>query len=250
MAQIDLKFATINISDGYGGAFTVNQPATPPAVGDTTLTIAGFTGVIQTGDVFTVAGDLNASGLIQHTVLTHTETTSNTTSITFTPALTVAVADKAVGALLPHALTLFLGDGTLEYTEHRNVEYKLNQGRLKYSRLGDEQPMDVSLDFVWEFLTAASADLIPTPEDAIKRRGKASTWVTSGSDPCEPYAVNVTVDYMSPCPGTDKETIVLKEFRYEELQHSFKNAQISVKGKCKVREASPARSANPNPLMS
>jgi hypothetical protein len=250
MAQIDLKFATINISDGYSGAFTVNQPTTPPAIGDTQLDVTGFTGALAAGDQFTVAGDLNASGLIVHTVLTHTETGGNTTHVTFSPALAVAVADGAVGAVLPHKLTLFLGDGTLEYTEHRNIEYKLNQGRIKYARLGDEQPMDVSLDFVWEFLTAASADTLPSPEDAFKRRGKASGWVTSGTDPCEPYAVDLTVDYKPPCPGTDKETIVLKEYRYEELQHSFKNAQISTKGKCKIREAQPTRGPNPNPVMS
>ena len=30
MAQIDLKFATINISDGYSGAMAVNEPSTAP----------------------------------------------------------------------------------------------------------------------------------------------------------------------------------------------------------------------------
>jgi hypothetical protein len=239
MAQIDLKFATINITDGYGGSATVNQPTTAPAAGDTTLTINGFTGAVADGDTFTVAGDTGGTPAapVVHTITNHVETSGNTTGLTFTPPLAKPLTNGAVVTLLPHSLTLFIGDGTLEYTEHRNIDYKLNQGLLKYTRLGDQQPMDVSLDFVWEFLTGASGDAIPTPEDALKRRGLAANWVTTGTDPCEPYAVNIEVIYVPPCGGVEKETITLQYFRYEELQHSFKDAQISVKGKCMAQQA-------------
>ena len=240
MAQIDLKFATIKITDGYGGALAVNQPTTAPAAGDSHMTVDGFTGTVQSGDTFKVAGETDPTAV--HTVTGHTETAGNTTGLTFTPALGAGTyADNGVVTLLPHALTLYIGDGTLEYTEHRNIDYKLNQGLLKYTRLGDQAPMDVSLDFVWEFLTSANGDVIPTPEDALKRRNKASNWVTTGTDPCEPYAVNIEVEYVPPCGNVDPETITLQYFRYEELQHSFKDAQISVKGKCMAQQALAAR---------
>ena len=81
------------------------------------------------------------------------------------------------------------------------------------------------------------------PEDAFKARNLAANWVTSGADPCQPYAVDVIVVYTPPCGGVPKETISLKEFRYEELQHSFKDAQIAVKGKCLIQQAAVSRSA-------
>lgn len=232
MAQIDLKFATIKIKDGYAVAGTVT---TALVKDDTTLALTLPAGtVIGVGDTFRLAGE---TGSPVHTVLTHTETGGKTTSLTFSPAAAGAVAEDAAVTFQPHALTMFIGDGTLEYTEHKNREYKLNQGLLKYVRDGDQAPMDVSMDFVWEFLTAASGDIVPTPEDALKKRNLAANWVTTGVDPCEPYCVDVVVEYTPPCGGIEKEVITLQYFRYEELQHSFKDAQISVKGKCMAREA-------------
>ena len=46
-----------------------------------------------------------------------------------------------------------------------------------------------------------------------------------------------------PCGGVQKETITLQFFRYEELQHNFKDAQVAIKGKCNALEALVARSA-------
>lgn len=220
------------------GAATVNGAAGYQA-GASTMVVDGFTAALVTGETFTVAGE---TGLPVHTITGHSETGPGTTSVTFTPVLAGAVADNAVLTLLPHSLTLFIGDGTLEYTEHRNIDYKLNQGLLKYTRLGDQQPMDANFDFVWEFLSSAGSDIIPTPEEAFKRIGLASAWVSTGIDPCEPYAVDIRVKYTPPCGNVEKETITLQYFRYEELQHSFKNAQISVKGKCMAQQAEAVRS--------
>src|SRR5262245_7666682 len=113
MAQIDLKFATINLTDGYGGSAAVNQPTTAPAAGDTTPTIQGLTGAVSDGDTFTVAGDTSGTPAapVVHTITAHTETAGNTTSITFTPPLAKTVVNSAVVTLLPHTLTLFIGDG-------------------------------------------------------------------------------------------------------------------------------------------
>ena len=39
MARIELKYCTIRMRDGLNGTALVNQPVTPPAPGDTTLTV-------------------------------------------------------------------------------------------------------------------------------------------------------------------------------------------------------------------
>jgi len=64
------------------------------AAGATTMVVDGFNddaNVIRKGDVFTVAGDS-----VQHVVQSTTLTTSDTTGITFLPALGAAVVDDAV----------------------------------------------------------------------------------------------------------------------------------------------------------
>jgi hypothetical protein len=210
--------------------------------GDTTLPVDLIVGAVAVGDQFVVAGETLTTTV--HTVTAHAETTGNTTSMTFTPALGPGTyADDAVVTFQPHTLEAVLGDGNLEYTEKRNIEYKLNKGRIKFVRLGDEVPLDASLDFVWEFLTGATGDLIPTIEDALKQRNLASNWVTTGLDPCEPYCLDIQVVYTPPCTGVKSETILLRFFRYEELQHNFKDAKVSVKGKCNALAATVSRAA-------
>lgn len=241
MAQIDLKFATVSFVDGFAATAAINN-ATPYTTGAVTMTIDSYAGVLSVGDVFTVAGETTAT--TEHTITAHTETTGSTTSITFTPALGAGTyADNGVLTFKPHSILATLGEGNLTYTEKRNMEYKLNQGRIKWVRLGDEVPMDISLDFAWEFLTAASTDVIPTIEDVLKQRGLASNWVTTGLDPCEPYCLNLVLVYTPPCPGVESETINLIYFRYEELEHSAKDATVSVKGKSNALFATVTRSA-------
>lgn len=238
MASISLRNTKIRIKDGYSKTATINQSTPVPASGDTTLTIDGFTGAVATGDTFTVNGETTSTTV--HTVMTHTETGTDTTQITFTPALGAGTyADNGVITFLPHSLEVTIGEGNLQYTEHRNYDYIRDRGMLDTVKQGNDDPVDVSLDFTWEFLTAASGDP-PTIEDALKQKGAAETWVTSSSDTCEPYAVNIEVDYTPPCG--QEETIILSDFRWEELQHSLKDAQVAMKGKCNVTDAEITRS--------
>jgi hypothetical protein len=71
------------------------------SLGDTTIVVDGFDDdatPIKAGDIFTIAGE---TGGTKHTVLSTTTTTSDTTGITFYPALTGAVADDAVVTVTP-----------------------------------------------------------------------------------------------------------------------------------------------------
>lgn len=241
MAQIDLKNCDIYIEDGYTGSVTgsslVNNMSGYMA-GATTMAIDGSTGLVTVGDRFTVTGSTNTV----HTVTAQTPTLGNTTSITFTPALAGSVADNAAITWLSHQLQIKVGEGNMQWTEKRSIMYTKDRGRLDTVKKGDEEPVEVKLDFTWVFLKADTGET-PSIEDVLKNRGEASSWVSSSADLCEPYAVDIVVVYTPPCSGVDKEIYRLADFRYEDLGHDIKQGQVSVSGKCNITEPTITRSA-------
>lgn len=136
-----------------------------------------------------------------------------------------------------NSLEVKLGSGNLTYSESKPRVYTNNRGVLDDVRNGDEEPVDVSLDCIWEFLKAKDGDP-PTIEDAFKKRGGAANWVSSDTDDaCRPYSVDIVILYTPPCGGVFLEKIVLKNFRYEKINHDARNAQLQITGKCNVTEA-------------
>lgn len=206
--------------------------------GAVTMLVDGISEAVLTGDIFTVAGE---TGSPRHRITSHIETLGLTTSITFTGALASTVSDNALITWLPHELEVNVGEGTLSYTEKRNMEYKKNRGVLDTVREGDEEPVDVKLDAQWEFLRSVSGAATPTIEEALKNVGQASGWVTSASDTCEPYAVDVVIVYTPPCEGIPDETITLQDYRWESLEHDAKAGTISTSGKCNITQATVVR---------
>lgn len=146
---------------------------------------------------------------------------------------TVTIRD---GTATPNELEIKVGEGNLTYTEKRNMEYRRDRGNLDTVRQGDEEPVEVNFDFEWEFLRSDGAEPV-TPEEALKKTGAASAWVSSSADACEPYAVDIVVEYIPPCGTAKSEVIVLQDFRWETLDHNLKDGQISAKGQCNVTEA-------------
>lgn len=244
MSQIDLKHATVYVEDGYtgpgGDSVGAIDNVAGYALGASVLTVDGFVGALAVNDVVTIAGSVVAAVLTKHRITAHTETSTNTTSITVTPALSAAVVDGAVITVLPHQLEIKVGEGNLSYSEKRNIEYVLNRGKLETVRQGDEVPVDVKFDFIWDFIRADTPQ-IPTIEDALKQRGQAANWVSSSSDQCEPYAVNIIIYYVPPCSTEDPETITISDYRWEELSHDFKAGQVSSSGKANITEATSVR---------
>lgn len=147
--------------------------------------------------------------------------------------VTVEVHDGA-----SHSIEVKLGEGNITFDETRNVEYTLDRGRLDEVRLGNETPMSVSLDAIWEYLKGnTSTTTNVTVEDALKQRGGASNWTSSDSDDCRPYAVDIILKHVPACTGHDKEQITLADFRYESANHNMKDGTLSFSGKCNVTEA-------------
>lgn len=141
-------------------------------------------------------------------------------------------------------LEVKIGEGNITFTEHKARKYELNKGNLDTVRNDNQAPVDVSLEFSWEWIKSSNGNP-PTPVEAIKKIGAASTWITSSSDACEPYAVDISILNNADCEdGTDNELILLPDFRYEELAYDLNAGQISVTGKCNVTDATVTRVAN------
>ena len=124
-----------------------------------------------------------------------------------------------------------LGDGNLTWTVNKEYEYLLDRGNLDTVREGDQQPMDVSIDSVYEHITTGTSETI-TPYDALNGIGGASEWVSSSSDACEPYAVDVEIEHSVSCGTTQDETTLLPDFRYETFESDLDAASLSMTGRC------------------
>lgn len=138
-----------------------------------------------------------------------------------------------------HFINVIIGDGNIVFEEKINREYLLNRGQVFTVVDGDDVPMDVSFDFWWQYIRGAGSSV--TPEDALKRIGNASSWVSSDSDPCAPYCVDLTILYTPVCSADPLESIELPYFRYESLNHDAKARQISCKGRCNATKATVTR---------
>jgi hypothetical protein len=128
------------------------------------------------------------------------------------------------------------------YTEASEYEYDLDRGVLDSVRSGDQVPMDVSLDFVYEYITTYTGEAI-SPMDALKNIGGASEWRSSSSDPCEPYAVDVEVVHTPICTTQAIESTVFPDFRSESREPDLGEAAISVSGRCNATQPTVTRTA-------
>jgi hypothetical protein len=191
----------------------------------------------------TTATDVDLAGA-GHAVSVATHNPGGTTrELTFTPALVAGhlPVDNAVITFLPQQIEIKIGNGNCSYTEKNNYDYTLDRGNLDTVRQGDEAPMEVKLDFVYEFVTTGTAETI-TPIDALKKQGGAAGWFSSAADQCEPYATDIEVEYVPPCGSIQKEITLFPDFRSESREFNFKDATINVSGRCNASEPIVTRS--------
>ena len=252
MARIELRDTKIYLQDGLSGTASVDD-ASGVADTDTDIDI-DFTGtgdglntdetsVVPLGARFTVAG---GDGTV-YTVTgrTPSDGSSPTTNIAFSPAIDSSntASDDDQLTFLPQLLEIKIGEGDLSWTESREFNYDLDRGRLDTVRQGDDQPVDVEMAFTFEYVTTESGKAV-TPVDALKRTGEASEWVSSSSDACEPYAVDVYAVHCIPCGTDQNQDFLLSDFRWESLDYSIADASISVSGRCNVTEITSTRAAD------
>ena len=230
MAQVDIKNATIRISDGSLPTVTLDSTN---ALADVTFTLANhygthrnlpritFTDPSANSAALTVTlsgldnSDVDVSlatdgaGAITSTAAevaaavlaaagpTNDEPTRLFASVTAEGAGTgvvEAIAQTALASPAINFIELKLGNGTLTYTEKKPREYVLNAKRIDSVRDGADEPIDVSFDAQWEEIRGSSASGAPVGIiEALDQIGNASSWVSSAVDLCEPYAVDISV---------------------------------------------------------
>ena len=210
----------------------------------TTFTFDGSSVASMNHPLATVDGTgLTGGGTEAVTVTTEGEFVDQVTNVTFSPAWgTPTPAQNDTITFQANQLDVKIGDGNLTYTENKEYEYLLDRGVLDTVKEGDEQPMEVNIDFVYEFVTTGTGEEV-TPVDALKGKGGASEWVSASNDLCEPYAVTVEVDHIPSCAATEKEVTEFPEFRHDSLEFDLSEATISVTGRCKATEPTITRVA-------
>jgi len=144
------------------------------------------------------------------------------------------------GSMPYNEIEIKIGEGNFTYTENYEREYNLDRGRLDEVRNGDEQPMDVVFDFVWDYIEGTTGTgCVPTVEDALKRRGCAADWISTDDDQCAPYAVDIVIDNNPDCV-TDvqdsREILTFPDFRVDTLAHDADAGSVSATGRCNAIE--------------
>lgn len=247
MARIELRHATVRLKSGFSGAGLVNDTL---MTGNTdmdvdNLVVNGVLGTdrIPVGARFTVVGSSST-----HTVTARTPSNgaATTTNIVFTPAVLTGTgipANNAVITFLPQQLEVTVGDGNLTFTENRTFEYELDRGDLDTVRETDQVPMDVTLDMVWEFLRTGTGESV-TPYDALHQEGGAAEWTSSSNDSCEPFAVDIEVEYTPACNrgSVEDEIYLFPDFRADTIEGDIREATISASGRCNATKPTITRS--------
>ena len=231
-----VKTALVAMDDGY----TVDDWDVTGGPGPTADWVVEFKGVLGAAPQVLMVGD--GSALVGGTTVVVIATTqagvlpSATTNIGFTPELGAGTyVENGVVTFLPQQLDIKVGDGNITYTEHMTHEYLLDRGDLDTVREGNQVPMDVKMEAVYEHITQGTSEPV-SPMDALKGVGGAAEWVSASSDLCEPYAIDLIVLHTPPCGTSENERTTFPDFRADTKEVNFKDATISVTGKCNVTE--------------
>jgi hypothetical protein len=246
MARIEMRDVTIYVQDGLAGTgnLSANGTANDPSLDvDTIVLNTTTTNLIPVGARLTVDGE-TANTI--HTVTDRTPSANGpTTNITITPILGDGTynSGNAEGALtfINQRIEIKVGEGNLTWTEAKEYEYLRERGDLDTVKEADEQPVEMSMEFVYEYVRTQSGQSI-TATDALKNQGEASEWVSTSSDLCEPYCIDILAKHCVPCGTDEDEDVLFTDFRYESLDYDVGEATIAVSGRCNVSEPTVTRS--------
>jgi hypothetical protein len=234
-----VKAALVALDDGLT---TDDWSVAGSAGGPWTVTFTGAQGdmpqPLMTGDGTSLTGGSTTVTVATTIVGVVAGSTSN---IVFTPALGAGTyAENGVVTFLPQQLDIKVGDGNITYTEHRTYDYLLDRGDLDTVREGNQVPMDIKLECVYEHITQGTNEVV-SPMDALKGAGGAAEWVSTSSDLCEPYAIDVIILHTPPCGTSENERTTFPDFRADTKEIDFQKATIAVTGKCNAIEPVVAR---------
>ena len=269
MAQIDIKKTTIRILDGRAATLTSDHTAAEadilytaqPHIGSRlptithtdpggnsqplTITVTGYDidislatdgGGTITSTAQQVIDAINGDAAASALVVAATAPSNDGTGL----VNALAQAPLATG---PRALILKIGEGNITWTESQPRIYTKDAGRLDTVRDDDEEMVELRFDAIWEFLRASTGQPV-TPTDALKNRGEAAAWVSSDTaDPCQPYSVDLEIQYAPNCSPVEQEYYIFPKFRWETIEHDLRNGTLAFSGMCNVTEAKTSRAA-------
>jgi len=267
MAQIDIKECTIKIWDGtpsvttmdstnsdsdlifttvstHHGSKPVTITFTDPGSASQSLTITVDNEDIDVSLATGTGSAIETTAALLKTAIDADSDAAALVTVALETAGTGIVEALAEQTLLgQNSMTVTIGEGNITYSEKRPIEFTLDRGLIDTVRLADEEPMDVSMDFTWDFLSSASGDSVPTLEEAMKKTGLAAAWISSSTDPCQPYSVDLEVLNNPDCGSADNEIITIEEFYWESLDHDLRDGTVAVSGRANRNYATLARRA-------
>jgi hypothetical protein len=248
MARIEMRDVTIYVQDGLAGTANLSANSANAAATlnlDTIVLNTTTTNLVPVGARLYVAGETTNT---IHTVTARVPTSNGpTTCVTITPVMGPGTynSGNAEGAVtfIYQRIEIKIGEGNLTWSETKEYEYLRDRGNLDTVKEGDEQPVEMSLEFVYDYIKTQSGQDI-TPVDAIKNIGEASEWVSTAADLCEPYCVDILAKHCVPCGTDEDEDVMFTDFRWESLDFDMGEATIAVSGRCNVSSPTVTRSTD------
>ncbi len=267
MAQIDIKECNIRAFDGTLGAATLDSiPADAdlivtvkskhigsdkvsiemidPGTGTNALAIS-VAGRKITVDLGNLAAALTSTAADVKTAIEADSDANALVSIALETAGT-GICEAFIETTLDGQKTIDIkiGEGNLTYSEHRNMEFTRDRGNLDTVRAADDEPLDLSIDATWEYIRGIAGSGTPTLEDALKKIGEGSTWVSTADDPCQPYCIDVELWNPPGCGSVEDELILFEEYYYETADHDLREGTIATAGRCNRTVATARRVLN------
>ena len=239
-------------------AYDISAAAFQTALEGLSSVGSGNVTVTESTDVYTItfAGDLantaqtitvDGSGLTaaNSEVLTQVQDGTDTWNITFTPAIAAGSvpSDDDVITFYPRKMEVKVGEGNIEHTKNKDPQVDTDRGVLDGARTGNQQPMNVSFAFVYDWLRSSTTD-DPTADEVLEREGEAADWSNAAADECEPYQVTLKVIDAPDCGSAQAEIILYRYFLPQSINASVEAASVSVSGICVATKPTVRRVTN------
>lgn len=203
------------------------------SAGTYTITLAGdlanSTGNTLTSDPASLTGGAGTAAVVA------VQDGTETWAVTFTPAIASGSvpANNDVITWTGIRLTIKSGSGTIEWTETDDPIFDTDRDVLDSVREGVEQPMQVTLSTVFDWIRSSTGDAV-TPYEVLHQRYQASTWQSAAETPCEPYCVTLIIEDLPPCGSEEAEVITFPYFYKTSVNPKFSDGLVAITGKCKA----------------
>lgn len=232
-----IQAALVALASVSSGDVTVtgDGPHTITLAGD----LANSSGNTLTSDPALLTGGTGTAAVVE------VQDGTTTWELTFTPALASGSlpTDDDVITFYPRKIEAKIGEGNIEHTKNKDPQVDTDRGNLDGARRGNEQPMDVSFAFVYDWLRSSTPNT-PTVDEALEQEGEAADWLTAAADPCEPYQVTLKVIDSPDCGSEQAEIIIFPYFLPQNINASVEAASVSVSGICVATKPIVRRVAN------